>query len=440
MKKNDFLSLLEALNIDSTQIEKIAMACGFLIRKSLVAPSDILYAICCQSTQGTVSFNDLAAKIDAEIAVSVSRQAIGKKMNKQSCVDFLKKILSLVMMSKMEKEAIGQLRQGCKYKRILVQDSTIVRLPIRLFGFFSGVSNAHVSVCNARIQCVYDLISESFIEFTIDPYSKNDLKSAPALLLEQGDLVLRDRGYLTYSEIERHLALGADCIFRHKYDIDFLDIQTDEKIDLPAQLKTKNQLDLIVRLTDKNRTMVRIVAFPVSEEIANIRRMKAKKELKKAPSKQYLDLLSWSIFITTIPLQNADYDFIFKAYSLRWRIEIIFKIWKSHMEFSKIHNVSKTQLSIILFARFIMIIICIQYIFSPARMIILKHLQKFLSMLKVVRYLIKNPNKITLIVKELSLYKEKINYHLSALAKYCTYEKRNRKNFEQEIEHILTLG
>jgi hypothetical protein len=79
MKKDDFLSLLKAMNIDSNQIEKIALACGFLIRKSLVAPCDILYAICCQSTQGTVSFNDLAAKIDAESAVSVSRQAIGKR-------------------------------------------------------------------------------------------------------------------------------------------------------------------------------------------------------------------------------------------------------------------------------------------------------------------------------------------------------------------------
>jgi hypothetical protein len=412
MKKDDFLSLLKAMNIDSNQIEKIALACGFLIRKSLVAPCDILYAICCQSTQGTVSFNDLAAKIDAESAVSVSRQAIGKKMNKQSCIDFLKKILSLVIMSKIDKEAIGSLRQGCKYKRILVQDSTIVGLPIRLFDVFSGVSNAHVSVCNARIQCVYDLISESFICFTIDPYSKNDLKAAPELCLEQGDLVIRDRGYLTCNEIERHLELGADCIFRHKHDMVFLDVQTDEKIDLLASLKTNKQLDLMVTLNDKNRTMVRIVAFPVSEEIANIRRMKAKKEKKKEPSKAYLELLSWSIFITTITLQEADYDFIFKAYSLRWRIEIIFKSWKSNMEFSKIHNVSKTQLSIILFARFIMIIICIQYIFSPARMIIIKHLEKFLSMLKVVRYLIKNPTKIISIVKELSNYKEKINYHM----------------------------
>jgi hypothetical protein len=88
MKKSDFLALLNAMNIQADQIEKIATDTGFLMRKSLVEPADILYAICCQSTHGTVSFNDLAAKIDAEAAVSVSRQAIAKKTGKESCIDF----------------------------------------------------------------------------------------------------------------------------------------------------------------------------------------------------------------------------------------------------------------------------------------------------------------------------------------------------------------
>ena len=103
------------------------------------------------------------------------------------------------------------------------------------------------------------------------------------------------------------------------------------------------------------------------------------------------------------------------------------------MEFTKIYNVSKTQLSIILSARFIMIIIWIQYLFLPARMIIKKHLKKDLSMIKVVRYLINNSSKIIAIVKELINYKRKYTYHLKALGRYCTYKKRKRMDFEQEF-------
>ena len=438
MKKKDFLLLLQSMNIGDKEIENIAINCNFMIRKSLVSPADLLYAICCHSTQGTVSFNDLAAKIDAEIRISVSRQAIAKKVNKKSALDFLQKIMSLVLMSKIDKELICSLRSKCKYKRILIQDSTIVALPKRLFDVFSGVSNGHTTVCNARIQCVYDLISESFISFTIDTYTKNDLKAAPELPLERGDMVIRDRGYWSFNEVQRHVGVGAHCIYRYK-KCQFLDVETGKKINLLERLKTNNKLDLMVKLPNSESTIVRLIAFPVSEEIANNRRRKAKKEMKNTPSKELLELLSWSIFVTTIPETEADYDFIFKAYSLRWRIEIIFKAWKSNMEFTKIHNVSKTQLSIILIARFIMIIICIQYIYAPAKKII-RELDKYLSVIKLVRYLMKNSGKMLSIVVEILNFKDKINYHIKSLAKYCCYEKRKRKNFESDLDSILSLS
>lgn len=434
MKKSDFLALLNAMNIGAGQIEKIALDTGFLIRKGLVGPADLLYAICCQSTHGTVSFNDLAAKIDAETTVSVSRQAIAKKTGKEACVDFLKKILALVIISRIGKEEIDSLRKAGKFKRVLVQDSTIIKLPVKLFGFFSGVSNGLSNVCNARIQCVYDLVTESFIYFTIDPYTKNDIKSAPELSIEKDDLVIRDRGYLSISEVERHLKSEADCIYRYQSNMILLDSQTKERINLLAELQSKKQLDLQVILNNEIGTKVRIVAVPVSEEMANRRRMKAKKESHKEPGKDCLALMSWSIFITTIPKQDATYDFLLKVYSLRWRIEIIFKSWKSNMEFSKIHNVSKKQLSLIFYARFIMIIIYIQYIFSPASAIIKKQLKKGLSMIKVVRYLVKNTSKIILIVKAIENYKDKLCYHLKALARYCSYDKRTRTNFDQDFD------
>jgi hypothetical protein len=441
MKKSDFLALLKAMNIHANQIEKIATDTGFLIRKSLVEPADILYAICCESTHGTVSFNDLAAKIDAETDVSVSRQAIAKKTGKESCIAFLKKILALVIISRIGREEIDSLRKAGKFKRVLVQDSTIIKLPVKLFGFFSGVSNAHTSVCNARIQCVYDLITESFISFTIDPYTKNDMKSAPELTIKKDDLVIRDRGYLTIKEIERHLTSEADCIYRYQSNMLLLDSQTKEKINLLKELQSKKQLDFQAVLTNESGTKIRVVAMPVREEIANNRRMKAIREAKRVPGQECLALMSWSIFITTISEKDADYSFLFKVYGLRWRIEIIFKSWKSNMEFSKIHNVSQKQLSLILYARFIMIIIFIQYIFSPARMITKNHLKKALSMIKIVRYLVKNTSKIIQIVKAIENYKDKLCYHLKALARYCSYDKRLRTNFEQDFdEAFLPLG
>lgn len=152
-------------------------------------------------------------------------------------------------------------------------------------------------------------------------------------------------------------------------------------------------------------------------------------------------LLSWSIFITTIDEKLLDYTTIYKTYRLRWRIEIIFKCWKSNMEFNKIHNVSKLQLIVLLLARFVMIIICFQLIFQPCRTIIKKQLSKDLSLIKVTHYLIRNSNKIIDIIRELRQYPGNIKKSISTLAKYCSYDKRRKRlNFEQEMDKLYTLS
>ena len=58
-------------------------------------------------------------------------------------------------------------------------------------------------------------------------------------------------------------------------------------------------------------------------------------------------------------------------------------------------------------------------------------------MIKVVHYLMKNTSKILLIVKAIEDYKHRSASHIIALAKYCSYEKRARLNFEQEFDAMI---
>lgn len=154
-----------------------------------------------------------------------------------------------------------------------------------------------------------------------------------------------------------------------------------------------------------------------------------------------MELLSWSIYITTIPKQIADYKELFLIYGLRWRIEIIFKSWKSNLGFGKIHNVSNIQLKVILMARFIMILICTQYLFAPCRIKIKKYFKKNLSLLKVIHYLIRNPDKIIRIIAELAENPGLPGKDMIALARYCSYEKRiKRLNYEQYMEKLFALS
>lgn len=306
-----------------------------------------------------------------------------------------------------------------------------------MFSDFSGVGNGQSKVCNARVQCVYDLLSEQFVSFSIDSYSINDLTAAPKLILEEGDLVLRDRGYLILDEIERHIDNQAHCIYRYKFNMILKDPKTEKPINIFSILKKATHLDMKIMLNNKAKTIVRLLAYPVSEEVAESRRRKAKNENKKSPSKEYLESLSWSIYITTITDESIDYNFIYNAYSLRWRIEIIFKCWKSNLGFDKIHNVSKIQLNVLLIARFITIIICAQLIFKPCRLIIKNVFNMDLSLLKLTKYLLRNTIKIASIMEDINNFGKKSGECIKALAKFCTYDKRKRRHYQQKIDDLF---
>ena len=282
------------------------------------------------------------------------------------------------------------------------------------------------------------MISEQFLKFEIESYSKNDQKAAPDLELQERDLVLRDRGYLTTNEIIRHLRAKAEYIFRHNFRTLYLDKDTYELIDLHELLKRKQNIDMEVRLNANPEIIVRIVAMPVTQKIADMRKRKAKRELKKV-SQLYLKMLDWSIFITSLKPDEADFKALLDLYSLRWKIETIFKNWKSNLKFDKIHNVSNTQLKILLRSRFL-IIILMQYIHSAVKNIIRKGFGKLVSFMKLTSFLSEHLYKINIILKSIKVTNFTIANEIKTVAYYCCYDKRNdRKNFEEEMIKIFDL-
>ena len=92
------------------------------------------------------------------------------------------------------------------------------------------------------------------------------------------------------------------------------------------------------------RTPVRLIAAPVNQETADLRRMKARKETKgHNPSQAVLELMGWTIFLTSLG-PEVSFNELLETYGLRWRIEVIFKAWKSNMDFHIIHRVSELEL------------------------------------------------------------------------------------------------
>lgn len=432
MEKKDVLTeLFNQFELNRSDIEELAFDTGFCCRSGKINPSDFLIHLCLESQEGTVSYNDLAASIESSSNINASRQAYHKRMN-DPCVAFFKAVLERIMLSNISETEI-KICQDSMFKRILIQDSTVIRLPTRLFEVYSGVKNAHSQVCNARIQGIYDLISGQFIDFRIDPYSRNDLVATLDIQVQEGDLLLRDRGYFTCQAIQIHKYAKADCIFRYKHKTALYDAKTQQPIDLLLLLQQNDNIDIPILVGDI-KAPARLVAARAKEEVANVRRMKAKRESSgKNPSKELLQLMSWTIYITTVTLELIGFNELLDLYALRWRIENIFKTWKSNFSFSKIHNVSARQLEVLIIARFIMIVIFYKKLFLPFCNVFKKNKLHQISLMKFMRYISRN-----LVAAKKSLSNGKLTKRFKqALIRYCSYDERKRSNFDSKAERIF---
>ena len=415
-------------------LRELAKTCGFLKRTPRkVDACSLLASLCAECLRGSPSYNDIAARIESSHPGSgPSRQAVALRLG-EPFQTFIEHLLGETIARKLARDAAGSktLKERFGgYRRVLVQDSTVIKLPGHLFEEFSGVSNAQSSVCNARIQATYDLLSSRLVSFSIDPYSKNDVAAAPELSLEEGDLTLRDRGYLTPDEARRHRDRGAACIYRHKTGTIYLHPKTHQPIDLLGLLRDQQHLDMQILLNNPSHTPMRLLAAPVNEETANLRRRKAKKEARgHNPSQAVLELMGWTIFITTISDRLADFVRILALYGLRWRIEIIFKAWKSHMNFHILHRVSKRQMMILLKTRLLLITCATNILHGPLAAVLRNRYKRTLSLLKFMRYLSGGPLVFLRALRSLLPENAQAHTFHEALARYCCYDKRQRHNY-----------
>ncbi len=397
---DDFLGSLE---LDSGMLDELARSTGWSkAEPRKITLAHLLMALSLESIRGEASFNDLSSRIHLlNQDGGPSRQAVSKRVN-APFLEVLEALLAKAIAAKADCDSLAcQSPALAGHGRVLVQDSTVVRLPAWLFARFSGVSNAHGNVCNARIQAVYDIRNMAFVSFEICPCSDNDLAAAPRLELREGDLVLRDRGYLAAAEIARHLEAGADCIYRHRTGTTYLDPETKEPIDLLAELRRNGSLDRMVLLNNEGQTPVRLVSAPVGEEVANHRRRKARREAHgHNPSAEVLALMDWTIFLTTA--KEVDFSVILKVYGLRWRIEIIFKTWKSHLGFEEIHRVSDIGLRCILTMRLVMVTEGTSVLYRACHSHVKRHRDREPGLQKFLKRLSRSPELAGMVVRALA--------------------------------------
>lgn len=289
----------------------------------------------------------------------ISKQALHKKMGAKAAA-FLQACLGLAISARLAGHSTGI--RSASFARILVQDSTCVSLSPRLAARFPGPSNQTGKVQSClRIQCLYDVLTERFVWFYLSAFIRNDQAAAADVLalLKPNDLLMRDLGYFTLRPLKAITATGAFFVSRLRYGLTLFDGEPNEPLDLRALLRPGILVDLPVRLGQKDKIAVRLLAFPVPAHVAAQRRRKARANRDKRlnHSELYMFLLGWNIFVTNAAAPQLPASMVSKLYRLRWRIEIIFKAWKSHLGLTRIGHLGDRQLEALIYGLLLFVVL-----------------------------------------------------------------------------------
>jgi hypothetical protein len=340
-------------------VEQIARACGFLRRRpKKVHPHSFLQLCCLLALQTQVSLRAWACLWGLLTNQTLSKQGMAKRCS-PAAVAFVRSILEF-LLGRLVTPATRIPEALRSFGRVILQDSTTLALNPKLAATFPGPRNqSHQASASLKIQVFYDLLSQRCLRFWVTPFTINDQKASSVILAlaRKGDLIIRDLGYLVLQVLADAQRRGIYFLSRWRHGIQVLDPLHGTPIDLLAQLRRRGCWDTPVLLGQKERLPARLIAIALPPPVAAERRRKAlaNRDRRARPSPERLALLDWEIFITNVPAQHWSAPTVAETYRLRWRIEILFKAWKSHFRLGHFTNGSAAQIELLVYGRLLWI-------------------------------------------------------------------------------------
>lgn len=426
--------------LNKIDIEKLSKDCDFSKRKAkkVTAKDFLLGFFLMAKSRENQSYRNWAIKIGWIIKDRVSKQALWKKMQ-QTQIIFLKEVLSAVI-----KQTLSMSNDHPKlkvFKNVIIEDSTAIQLNDRLHKDYpgNGYWDKKAKKAILKIQAAYNLSRRKFIRLEVNSFRENDQGYSPKIvqILKRGDLIIRDLGYFVLKVFKRLNEDGIFFISRMKKHVNIFSKKDEQVIDLAKMLKKRGDLDIEVFVGEKEKLPVRLIAIPVKEEIASERRRKARANRDKrcSPNKEHLYLLGWELFITNVGKEVLSPKDIAELYFIRWRIEIIFKSWKSYFKITEIpKDANKIRVESFIYCMLIFIVLFqvhfYNYYLSKLKSRALP--SEEISLLRLMQFMISN---IDIVLQPYSteswrnedLIFDQINY-------YCRYESRkDRINFSQQL-------
>lgn len=270
----------------------------------------------------------------AALGIAITPQALDQRFTKEAS-DFLKALVDAATAQVVSTEPVA-IALLARFRGVYLEDSTIITLPTELAEVWPGCGGANkASKAAVKVEVGLDVLCGQLVGPLLEAGRVQDRGSAlQQAALPAGALRITDLGYWSLAQLERLSAADVFWLLRINPQVHVTDgagVTWDLLTFVQAQ--GRDELDCSVALGADKGVPARLLGQRVPPAVAAERRRKLKAEAKRKGqtlSARRLALADWSLFVTNIPPEKLTLAESFVLARLRWQIELLFKLWKSH--------------------------------------------------------------------------------------------------------------
>jgi hypothetical protein len=341
--------------------EQVAEQCGLIRRQRKFTGATLVQTLVLgYLRKPTASTEDLALTAQ-QLGVDVSSQAIDRRFQPalRDCLrELWQQAVTQVVMAKPRAVALLQ-----QFTEVLIGDSTVIQLADELADTYPGCGGRSVMGRAAlKIQVLWDVLCGRLKRASLEAGRQSD-GTSPAIeeTPQKGSLLIYDLGYFALERLRSWSGAGAYWITRVGARVTiYVEGVEHQLLDWLAQTTTPGPIDVWVEVGQQERLPCRLMALRAPDEVVNRRRHKAyAKAAKKGrrPTREHLAACAWTLYITNVPDTRLSWREVVVLYRVRWQIELLFKLWKSHNHLATHRTADPVRQLVELYARMIAVIV-----------------------------------------------------------------------------------
>lgn len=299
----------------------------------------------------------------AQVGVCVSPQAIDQRLT-LATAELVREVLTSSMQHLIAADPVAiPLLQ--RFTGVRVQDSTTIVLPDALAKQWQGCGGSSSEHTAAALKCgvQLDLLTGCLCCLDLANGRAADARlPLQSAALPKGSLRLADLGFVSLNGLAE--LSEAEVYWLSKLEpTSLITTSAQECQPLLSYVQQHQQLaswEQEVWVGKQRQVKGRLMVTRVPQEVADQRRRRLRKTAQKkgvTPSAVALALAEWTILLTNIPASLLTITEALVLSKVRWQIELLFKLWKSHGKVDKWRSQKPEQILCEVYAKLLAMVI-----------------------------------------------------------------------------------